>query len=235
MRKLREAKTFSDIEDDLKEARVSRSALEIARTAYQVREQQPKVAEHFFATIVKETEDKKLQEYEGGASTQASNRADPLPHEEKKTPDGENPTTGATGTEDQMKEDIMGGIEPSIARSVMPQTMPSLNLPQQIKQMQYTIRQAISPILKELREIKLENSRLREAYKALDKKMIETTQTLSTKSMTLDVGKFGKTGRVQETNFIQPTVTPSKPLEERRYEISELNRLMNLGQVPKVD
>lgn len=234
---IKEAKSFPEVEKVLQEAKLGRTGMELARTAYQIREVQPTVANHFLDTIIREIEEKdekekKVQEYENGQSEQASNRADPLPELGKKTPDGAEPDTGATGTENQMKEDIMGQMDPSIAHQMMPAQMPPMNLPQQIKQMQYTLKRELAPVLKEIQSLRAENNRLKEAMSALDNKVQETV-TNQSRSVTLDINPRGGS-KIRETTSMELHVS-SKGTEDTRQEISELNRMMNNGEINSQD
>lgn len=235
---IKEATTYPQVEKVLQEALISKSGMELARTAYQIREAQPKLAEHFLDTVIQEMEDKdkKVQEYEGGQSEQASNRADPLPDEIKnKTPDGAKPDTEATGTEDQMREDIMSMMDPSIAQQMMPHNMPPMSLPQQIKQMQYTVKRMLGPVLKEVQTLKTENKQLREAIAAMDNKIRETQQP-NRGSVALEINPRGGS-RVKETtqSFSIPIPTSHQSLEDARNEISDLNRMINNGELPLSD
>lgn len=243
-KKIQEAKTFVEVEDSLKEAKFGRSQVELVRVGMQIKEAQPKLATHLFETAIKEMEDhtkpdpnKPEQEYTGGTSDQASDRADPLQRKDKPTPDGGQPDTAATGTEDQMKEDVMGmGLHPDIANGMMGKmNMPQLNLPQQIKQMQYTVKRAIGPVFKEIEKLKLENKQLREANTALDKQVREISTTHA-RSMTLDIRPSGR-GSVQEAvSFPLPVPGAStKSLEDRRNEMYELNKMLNETDVQPSD
>lgn len=229
---LKEAKTYADVEKVLQEAKVSRSGMELVRTAFQIREQQRPLSEHFIATVVKEMEDneKAEKEYVGGESHQATNRAEPLEQKQKNTPDGANPDTSATGTENQMREDIMGMMDPSLASQMMPQNLPAMNLPQQIKQMQYTVSKMLAPITTKVRELEVENTRLKEAITQLDQKYQETIS--GAKSVQLKIG-----GKTQETTTSIPLhiTSPDMPLEDRRFEISELDRQMKNGNIKPND
>lgn len=230
---IKEATTYPQVEKVLQEAHISRSGMELARTAYQIREAQPKLSEHFLDTVIREMEDheKKVQEYEGGQSEQASNRADPLPNEIKnKTSDGGNPSTQATGTEDQMREDIMSMMDPSIAQQMMPHNMPPMTLPQQIKQMQYTVKRMLGPIIKEVQTLRAENKQLKEAISAMDTKIRETQQR---NSIALEISPKGNS-KIKETtqSFRLPIPVNYQSLEDARNEIADLNRMMNNGELP---
>jgi len=185
-----EAKTFGDVEKVLQEAKVSRSALELARTAYQIREAQPNVARQFLTTVIKEMEEKdaekKEKETEGGlpGSGEVGGTSRTLVSDELKHTDaGQVPDTGFPGAQDQMKEGLFDGLHPDIAAGMQPQmqNMPPLSLPNQIKQMQYTVRKMVAPLVKEIADLKAENQRIKEAYTALDTKIKETISKGSVK------------------------------------------------------
>lgn len=231
-----EAKNFSDVETVVQEAKISRSGVELLRTAYQIQEKQPNIASHFKSTVIREMEEKdekKEQEYVGGEGhgVGGTNRADPIPMEGKSTDSGEKPDTGFQNPEDQMREDIMPGLHPDIARMMQGSmnNIPPMNAPQQIKQMQYTVKRMVAPLIKEIENLKGENKQLREAYSALDKKLTETVNQKG--SMRLEIGKNG-VSPVKETIGETPSidsVVKHESLEDRRFKISELNRMLNDG------
>lgn len=232
---LKEAKTFPEVMSVLQEAKISTSGMELARTAYQIREAQPSLATHFLDTVIKEMEDaeKKEQEYVGGESHQATNRAEPLEQKQKNTPDGEKPDTGATGTENQMREDIMGQIDPSILSQMMPQNCPPMSMPQQIKQMQYTVSRMLAPITTKLREVEAENTRLKSAITELDTKVRETVMSAA-RTMPLNIDPRGRNIK-ETTNPVPLPILTSQPLDDKRFEISELDRQMKNGTIKAAD
>lgn len=217
---IQEAKTYAEAEPLL--GGLGPSAMMAARLSFQIRETQPQLANEFMATVIREIDG--LKEYEGGQSEQASNRADPLPREDQVTPDGERPDTGATNTENQMREDLMGMLHPEIASGLMPQSMPGMTLPQQVKQMQYTAERILKPLVKEVEGLRAENKALREAVKALDKKVTETTN--SKQSVPLDVTNRNIRETAPETPLLK------RPVEDARLAISELDKAMSSGKIP---
>lgn len=229
---LKEAKTFGSVEKMLKEAKLSPSAMRLVQTAYQIQEKQPQLAADFIDTVIQELESKKLQEYEGGSSEQASNRADPLPEVQKNTDDGEKPNTGIASPENQMKEDVMGMLHPDIAQHMMNPNPPPMNFPQQIKQMQYTIKKTIEPLIKEIQSLKASEQQLKEGLVALDNKFKETVQV---RTVELDVNPRGGSAIKETISLPLYGGTPHKSLEDRRNEILVLNNMMNTGEIKSAD
>lgn len=142
-------------------------------------------------------------------------------------------------TENQMKEGFpqMGqvpGLDPALAAQIAPKMgqMPPLNPAQQIQQMQYTVKQMVGPVVKELQKTIRYHQ---EAIKSIDKKV---TESVSLKNG-LDLGSVKErsiTPTVKETipasvsnfdNKVPAVHEKTISLEMKRNEIAELNKMLS--------
>ena len=169
-------------------------------------------------------------------SEQSSDTEQPYP---KEGTEGEVTDMESASGEDQMKEGLPGmpqpggmpqqggfpPIAPELMQGMKPQLPPGLN-PQVLQQMQYTVKEALKPIL-------ADNKRIREAVKALDSRLRETETNKG--SMTLDIGSV-KENAIVRSHPVQETISgvevprvhfPRARLEETRSEILELNNSYN--------
>jgi len=148
-------------------------------------------------------------------SEQSTGAANPTPKEGTTEPDGDMETPGMS-TENQMTEAFPGqpqqmpgqmpggqgppmgppGMDPSLIQSLMPQgQIPPMNTPQQIQQMQYTVKKYLETYLNPVREQVI---RLTKANTFLSNQIKE----MQTSSVGLDITKFSKENnvpRIQET------------------------------------
>lgn len=148
---------------------------------------------------------------------------------------------GAEG-EDQMKENMMtppgGGMPqpgspqgmcPEVAQQMAPQMpqMPQMNTPQMMKQMHYTITEALKPFITKV-------TRLEEAIIAVDKKVKETSGGFVDRSMKLDIPTGSPKSMMPQSKGIMETELslaeraqhirhPSIDLANKRLSIAELD------------
>ena len=146
---------------------------------------------------------------------------------------------GASSGDNQMKEGqgpmgLFPGIEPGVAQEMggqMP-AMPPMNSGQQMRQMQYTVREAVKYYVMPLRNQILKQQ---EAIKVLSKQVQESAAR--TGSMKLDLGTIKKNSnaRFRETTIEDPLFNP-KPaqihnkvfeLEKARSEIAQLDKAIS--------
>jgi len=171
-------------------------------------------------------------------SEQSSDTEQPYP---KEGTDGEVTDMESATGENQMKEGIPGmppaqivpGLAPQIAQEMGQQMppLPQMNTPQMMKQMQYTVQEALKPYRTQL-------SKITEAVKALDVRLRETETNRA--SMTLDIGSVKdnaivKSHPIQETapnwnDGLPRTTFPRAKLEETRMEILEQDKILSGSQ-----
>lgn len=192
-------------------------------------------------------------------SEQSSKNSGPTELQGEKEPDGDMEEPGMS-TENQMKElgnnmsfaqpPIPGqmpqqqpGLDPALVQQMgagMPQ-LPPMNTPQQVQQMQYTVREMTKGLVKQMQELKKVVIYQNKAIKDLNTKV---TETVSLKTG-LDLAGFKERsilpGKVQET---MPSsvhnIDPEKvkifektyQLEQKRSEITEMNKLLSAGKSP---
>ena len=180
-------------------------------------------------------------------SHQSSQINQPYPKEGSDAPNSDIESMQTASGEDQMggiRENMgmpgmmpgmMPGLAPDIQQQMasrMPQ-MPQFTPPQMMRQMQYTVQEALkrylNPAIVEIRK-------LREAYIALDKKFQETQNQAGTMRLDLDTIKANSSVRehiretVPGTEIPIPSVAPIRAnLEERRTIISQMDKDMQKG------
>jgi len=204
--KLLAARTYAEAKRIMETMNVGPSARKLAEIAFA----NPSSREVLLSSIIQEQEgaadredektegakdiDKKMKEEQLKTERQSEGSSDStLPLKGEGT-DGEvTDLKGASG-EDQMKEGFGGppgggqppmgggGMCPEVAQQMAPQMpqMPQMNTPQMMKQMHYTVTEAIKPMVKKI-------NRLEEAIIAVDKKVQETSSF--TRSISLDIPK----------------------------------------------
>lgn len=190
---------------------------------------------------------KKVSESEGvpsGTGTAGSAQSSQVTQPYKKEGDNDEVTDMQSATGDnQMKEGMPGmypgipggpGLAPGIAQEMGAQMppLPQMNTPQMLKQMQYTVHEALRGPLQEIHT-------LREAIKAIDSRLRETETNRG--AMTLDIGTVKANGIVR-THPVQETIPqmgneqlprtqfPRAKLEETRMEILEMDKMYNAAQ-----
>jgi len=201
----------------------------------------------FLTTVVQEVEDGinteksksgphdkgKLQEVDNGTSTQSSGDK---PEDEGIKKGISSGDSLAEPTESQMKEGLMGmpgmdGLPPEMQQQFMGamNKAPPMNPLQQMKMMQYTIKEAMKGPMQTIQ-------RLQESVKSLDSKI----QEMETKSITLDINGGDKLSlpRIQETLPSGPIgpeygygaqPPPSRDnLTEKRMRIQETDRILTI-------
>jgi len=168
-------------------------------------------------------------------SEQSSDTIQPYP---KEGTEGQVTGLESASGEDQMKEGMppppngmpqgpMPPIAPQLMQGMQPQLPPGLN-PAVLQQMQYTVKEALKPILTHV-------ARQQEAIKALDSRLRETETNKA--SMTLDIGSVKENAmarNIHETTSFNdglPKVSFNRmKLEETRNEIYEMNNMLNGAQ-----
>ena len=185
----------------------------------------------------------KEEELSGGnpdgteGSEQSTDNVGPYPQvaDEEPNSDIESMQGGAASGDNQMKEGgpmgMFPGIEPGIAQEMgnqMP-ALPPMNTNQQMRQMQYTVREVVKQYVLPLRNQILKHQ---EAIKVLSRQVQESEAKRGT--MVLDLGKIkkGAQARFKETIIEDPLFNP-KPstihnkvfeLEKARSEIAQLDK-----------
>lgn len=173
-------------------------------------------------------------------SEQSTDNTEPYPLVADQSEAGEKPMEKMENTENQMKEGfpppMMGppGLDPQLAQQMAPQMpqIPAMNTPQQIQQMQYTIKRYLEAYVKPLREqvIKLTKANVFFANKI---KEIQTT------SIGIDVHSLKDTRvpRLQETmpKIVTNISTENMPpriyekaynLESEKQSVVEIDRMI---------
>ncbi len=227
------AKSYAEAKPILETRKVSASGHELTHTAFSIMEKQPKLAESFLKTVIREMEDDEEHEKkvsETGTSHQASSTTG-LPDE------GQEVKAPESAHEQYDKKDQMGvainetypympqqqmGQPPQMQPPMQPpmQQPPRPPMPQQ--QMQYTVQEAIS------RQVAPYFNKLVEAVKALDKKVQETQKANVT---SLDMGdRLGGKGVHSTKSFIRETTGNQElDLNTVRRNIAQINDAMNSG------
>ena len=227
--KLLSCRSYDDARGILETQGAGVAVHKLFNTGFMVQAKQPTVARDFFNTAIQEMEDdeekKKIAEVDGGTSTQSSSTTG-LEKE------GTEENAAESASEQSDKKDQMGVAineafppqQPGMMPPQQPQQQmggqcggqmppPQMN-PQQ--QMQYTIaeivRQQLAPV--------------REALKAMDKKIQETQKTQPT---SLDLGP--SLGHKKPLTMIKETTGDKKQdLAATRNEIKRHNDLLNSGK-----
>jgi len=199
---------------------------------------------HDDGVTVKKDKIIKEEELSGGnpsgteGSEQSTENVGPYPQvaDEEPNSDIESMQGGASSGDNQMKEGqgpmgMFPGIEPGVAQEIgnqMP-ALPPMNTNQQMRQMQYTVREAVKYYVMPLRNQILKQQ---EAIKILSRQVQESSAR--TGSMKLDLAKVerGSQARViQETIIPTDSPFPNTPnpnkgfeLEKARSEIAQLDK-----------
>ncbi len=176
-------------------------------------------------------------------SEQSSKNSEPVTSKEGTTePEGDMEEPGMS-TENQFSE--MGGmpgmmppgLDPQLAQQMAPQMpqLPQMNTPQQIQQMQYTVKKYMEAYMKPVREQVI---RLTKANAFLSKQVKE----MQTSSVGLDINKFSKEnkGPLRETSINIPKYVTNLQdnqggpkifekhynLEKERQSISDIDKMI---------
>jgi len=164
-------------------------------------------------------------------SEQSSDNTEPYPGTGKDTTDGEKPMQDLSGTENQFNETggmMVPGLAPDVAQEMgnhMPQ-MPPMNTPQMMKQMQYTINQALK---------KYHETVMRPFARTMNNKISETRKLNSVTELDLDHLKNNANAKFRETipelkqiPSIQPRTTLKREkISDARSEIEQMNNILN--------
>ena len=164
-------------------------------------------------------------------------------------PDGDLQSPGMS-TENQMKEGFppmpqgqgqFPGMDPQIAQQMAPpQNMPPMNLPQQVQQMQYTVRKMTEGLVKEVQYLRKQVGFQQAAIKDLNTKV---TETISLKNG-LDLNGFKERQilpRTQETipDMVSNIKIPNAKIyekhrttEDARHKIIDLDNLLSSSNQP---
>jgi len=172
-------------------------------------------------------------------SEQSTDNTEPYPQVGKTAPNSDIESMDSASGENQMKENMGGqwpgqipGIEPSVANEMGNHMapMPQMDTPQMMKQMQYTVTEAMKRYVIPLRNV---IKAQQEAIKSLSKRVQESEAR--TGSMKLDISTvkqhaMAKSHNIQETvGFpqVHPTIVGSG--DPRRFELdsarAEINQL----------
>lgn len=188
-------------------------------------------------------------------SEQSSKNKLPLSKEGTEEPDGDMETPGMS-TENQFNEignnspvnfaqppgqmppqmpPQMPGLDPQLAQQMAPQgNMPPMTTPQQIQQMQYTVKEYLRPLIAHMKKQETQIVYQNKAIKSLT----QTIQETSALKGGLDLNGFKERSVVHNVQETMPsTVTnldPQAPkifekthqLETKRTRIAELNRML---------
>ena len=184
----------------------------------------------------KDTEKKLKEEQITGANDSEGSSDSTMPYPEEGKDGQVTDLKGASG-EDQMKEGFggppppqgggqgggmgaPGGMCPEVAQQMQPQMpqMPQMNTPQMMKQMHYTVTEALRPMLKKV-------IRLEEAIIAVDKKVQETSGTFSSKSTAL----------VIPTGSPNTAMPQSVSIRETEYSLAEMKASATNQNRPSFD
>ena len=174
-------------------------------------------------------------EYEGNRDVGGSSRSTPSKRLDHQSLNGETDDMGMQNTDDQksggpkLTEDMMAGaaggmgLHPDIMRQMAPQMnqMPPMSFPNQIKQMQYTIKQALGPVVKEIQRLRDQNTQLKEALRALDGKVQETISNRG--SVRLDLQKSDTKRPVRETQSVS-LASSYESIEDKRAKIAFMDK-----------
>lgn len=178
-------------------------------------------------------------------SEQSSDNTEPYPQVAEDSEDGQKDMEKMDDTENQFSE--MGGmpgmmppgLDPQIAQQMAPQMpqIPQMNTPQQVQQMQYTVKKYMEAYMKPVREQVI---RLTKANSFLSKQVKE----MQTSSIGLDIHKFSKEnkGPLRETSVTMPkyvnNVDPGQTggprifeksynLEKERQSIADIDKMIS--------
>jgi hypothetical protein len=239
--KLMGCRNYTEAKPILETLGASKASHELMQLYYAQPENSP-YKTRFMGTVVQELEDGietkkdksgphdegKINEVDGGQSTQSSGDKPEMEGQNKGTVVGD---SSAQPTESQMKETpMMGmpGMPPEIQQQMMTglEKQPPMNPLQQMKMMQYTIQETLKGPLAEIK-------RIGEGLAAIDSKI----QEMETKSVSLEIP--GGNDLVTPKYNIQETMPtpqnqvgygaqpqPQSNIEEKRMQISEADRIM---------
>lgn len=181
-------------------------------------------------------------------SEQSSDNTEPYPQVADSSEDGQKDMEKMDDTENQFSE--MGGmpggmpgmmppgLDPQIAQQMAPNMpqLPQMNTPQQVQQMQYTVKKYMEAYMKPVREQVI---RLTKANAFLSKQVKE----MQTSSVGLDINKFSKEnkGPLRETSISIPKYVTNQDqsqggpkvfeklysLEKERQSISDIDKMIS--------
>jgi hypothetical protein len=190
--------------------------------------------------FVKEEELKGGNQSGTSGSEQSTDNTPPYPQEGSETEDGQKDMKKAEGTENQFSETypgIMPGLDPQLAQQMAPaQGLPPMNTPQQIQQMQYTVKEMTKPFVKKINELEKIVGYQNKAIKELSGQFKETIALRGG----IDVNGVAERQvipSVQETmpstvSNIDPSQVPPRiyekkyNLQDRRSKIAEMNKML---------
>lgn len=227
--KLMKFQTYSEAESTIRETlgKEPRPTTEsLLRTAYSVGKVQENLKRQFIGDFVKESEDEKVKEADGGeehSSTSTTglkkvgdeHEAPESAHAQPDKKDQMGVTVGETFPGQQQP-----GMMPPMQQQAPPQQQPCGGQqqppqvpPQAQQQMQYTIS-----------EIQKQISQIREAVTAIDKKVQESSRVVPT---SLDLPATG----IRETT-VDNKMGKRQRLQQARQEISRLNATLGKSNIP---
>jgi len=246
--KLLECRSYAEAKPILETLHLSVSGDEIARTAYQIRETQPNVAEHFLRTVIREADDVETKD----VKKEDTDKKDALKETDDNTDTQSSSVTGLEkiGTDssapegapaqpdkkDQMGVSIneMGGyppnnmgqptapMAPTAENGLPPQggtpTPPQAPMPPQAQQMMHYT------ITETMKLVNPQLKKIAEAIISIDKK-VQETQMSGVKSLALG-DKFSK-NRPQPQVIRETTGVQAIDLNIARQNISRMNNAIN--------
>lgn len=127
------------------------------------------------------------------------------------------------------------GMAPDLMKQMAPQMpqMPQMNTPQMMRQIQYTVQEALR---RHVIPLHTEIKKMREAYIALDKQMRETQSLNGSMKLDLDSVKSNSIVRehvretVQGTDILIPEINHVRfNLEEKRSNIAQMDKDLSKG------
>jgi hypothetical protein len=173
-------------------------------------------------------------------SEQSSDNTPPYPGEGEQSENGQKDMEKAEGTENQFSESMMPGmmpgLDPQLAQQMAPQgQMPPMTTPQQIQQMQYTVKEMMRPIIAHIKKQETQIGYQNKAIKHLTTQLQETQQLKG--GLDLNGYKERQVVPIQETTMPRSVSNidqqaprifeKSHQLEEKRSKISEMNRMLD--------
>lgn len=175
-------------------------------------------------------------------SEQSTDNTEPYPQEGSQSENGQKDMEKAEGTENQFSEMMpnmmpqMPGMDPHVAQQMAPQgNMPPMSTPQQIQQMQYTVKEMTKGMVQEIRKLQNHVGFQNKAIKDLNTKLQET-QSLKGG---LDLNGYKERQVVPNVQETMPTTVTNMDqaipkvfekthqLSDKRAKISELNKMLD--------
>lgn len=249
------ARSYAEAKPILETLKISASGDELARTAYQIRETQPSVAEHFLRTVIREADDVEVKEHKTDDKSGVKETDDNTDSQSTSTTGLEKigsedaPSTSKTSTDqkDQMGVAINEAFPPQGGMPPAPMAAPPAAAPPAAPQQenglppaggmppapaaappmapQQMMRYTISETMK---IINPQLKKIAEAIMAIDKKVQETEMSRVT---SLELGsKMGQP--ISKPQLIRETTgNISTDVSRTRHDIKQFNDAINQGYI----